>query len=231
MVQTIHLILVIFVLIKKKKNLNKKNEKGGFKQINDMEFDKHSGDSNKGISEHDLNIIEKLYVRNLYSREFNRILRLYGPMGLDEEGIELYQALMEAINSYKTPQNFLVHRFVKDDYLENVFNFKPSNALFNLTMIRKQIGTRKIEKGFMSCYMTNRHVVKGNIQLEIKIPKGTRAYITKNACESEIILPCNTVYEITGANLKSNFIQINATIINYDDNNMNLFSGLRRKYI
>ena len=47
-------------------------EKKGFKQINDREFEKHSNNSNIDISEHDLNIIETSYVRNQYSREFNR---------------------------------------------------------------------------------------------------------------------------------------------------------------
>ena len=138
---------------------------------------------------------------------------------------------MGVINSHKTPENFLVHRFVKNDYLESVFNFKPSNNIYlDYMMVRQQIGTRKVEKGFMSCYMTETHIVQGNIQLEIKIPKGTRAYITRNTDESEIILPCNTEYEITEANIKNNIIQINAVIINYDENNTDLFSSLIRPF-
>ena len=212
------------------KNSNfKKNKKKEYKQINNSEFKEHSNSSHIDIDKDDLDIIEKLYVQNNYSREFNRKLRMFGIMGLNEEDIKLYSALMGVINSHKTQQNFLVHRFVKDDYLESVFNFKPSGIVFNLMMIKQQIGTRKIEKGFMSCYMTDRHVVKGSIQLEIKIPKGTRAYITRNTLESEIILPCNTEYEITGAYIINNYIRINATIINYDEN-MNLFSGLSRKF-
>ena len=41
--------------------------------------------------------------------------------------------------------------------------------------------------------MTNNHVIERNIQLEIKIPKGTNAYITKNKDESEIILRNNII--------------------------------------
>jgi len=47
-------------------------------------------------------------------------------------------------------------------------------------MIKKQIGSRKIEKGLMSCYMTENHLIVRKILLEIKIPKGTNAYITRN---------------------------------------------------
>ena len=153
---------------------------------------------------------------------------------MNEEDIKLYDALMEAINSNKTSKNYLVHRFVNNDFLESVFGIFPShNIYYNLKMIRQQIGTRKIEKGFMSCYMTDKHVIEGNI-IEIKIPKGTRAYITKNQLESEIILACNTEYEITGANKIYNnnnnqIIQIDISIINLDENNNELFYNLLRK--
>ena len=232
-------LLVDFPIIKRVPS-NKSISSGGFipcivdesdesfKQINDTEFKTHSYYTHSDIPKPDLDIIERLYIKNQYSREFNRKLRMFGPMGLNEEDIKLYDALMGVINSHKTSENFLVHRFVKNDYLECVFNFKPSNIFFNLMMIRQHIGTRKVEKGFMSCYMTETHIVEGNIQLEIKIPKGTRAYITRNIIESEIILPCNTEYEITEASIKNNIIQINAIIINYDENNTDLKSSLLR---
>ena len=98
-------------------------------------------------------------------------------------------------------------------------------------MIKKQIGSRKIEKGLMSCYMTENHLIVRNIQLEIKIPKGTRAYITRNTEESEIILPCNTEYEVTGVEAINNIIKIYITIINYDENNSDLFSNLSKPNI
>ena len=121
---------------------------------------------------------------------------------------------------------------MRNDYLENVFNFKPSfDIYYNLMMIKSQIGSRKIEKGFMSCYMTENHFIVRNILLEIKIPKGTRAYITRNKEESEIILPCNTEYEVTGAEVINNIIKIYITIINYDENNSDLFSNLSRTHI
>ena len=45
-------------------------------------------------------------------------------------------------------------------------------------MIKQQIGIIKIEKAFMSCYMTEKHVIERNIKLEIKIPKGAKTYIS-----------------------------------------------------
>ena len=206
-------------------------ENDNFNQIDNKEFDRISHKTNSFVVKEDLNIIERLYVKNKNSQIFNNKLRMFGPMALDEEEIKLYNALMEAINSNRTEQNYLVHRFVKNDYLESVFNFKPTfNIYYNLMMIQQQIGSRKIEKGFMSCYMTDKHIIERNIKLEIKIPKGTRAYITRNKDESEIILPCNTEYEITGANIINiSIIQIYVNIINYDENNTDLFSNLLRK--
>ena len=83
----------------------------------------------------------------------------------------------------------------------------------------------------MSCYMTENYLIKRKIQLEIKVPKGTRAYITRNTEESEIILPCNTEYEVTGVEAINNNIKIYITIINYDENNSDLFFNLSRPNI
>ena len=191
-----------------------------FKQMTNKEFDKESRISHTNVENEDLKIIERYYTKNKNSQVFNNKLRMFGPMALSEEDIKLYNALMRAINSNRTKENYIVHRFVRNDYLENTFNFKPSfDIYYNLMMIKSQIGSRKIEKGFMSCYMTENHFIVRNILLEIKIPKGTRAYITRNKEESEIILPCNTEYEVTGAEVINNIIKIYITIINYDENN------------
>ena len=55
---------------------------------------------------------------------------------------------------------------------------------------------------------------RANILLEIQIPKGTNAYITKNKEESEIILNCNTEYQIMDAKIVNDIIQINISILN-----------------
>ena len=73
----------------------------------------------------------------------------------------------------------------------------------------------KIEKGFMSCAMTDKHILSGNVKLEIKIPKGTYACITRNVEGSEIILADNTKYQIFDAYLDfNNRIHIGVGILN-----------------
>ena len=172
-----------------------------FERINNIDFDRLSNISNSYVEEEDKDIIEKRYVKNPDSFRFNNILRTLGPNGLDINDFELFNALTNAINSYKTPQNFLVYRYVDNKYLENVFNFMPNGVYYNLSMIKKQIGSIKIEKGFMSCFMTDKHYIEREIKLKIKIPKGINAYITTNKDESEIILPNNTKYKILDANI------------------------------
>ena len=101
-----------------------------------------------------------------------------------------------------------------NQYLSSVFNFSPSEDIsFNLKKIKEHIGEIKIEKGFMSCYMTENHVIERNIKLEVSIPKGTNAYITQNKEESEIILNFNTEYQINDAKIINNIIQINISIL------------------
>ena len=65
----------------------------------------------------------------------------------------------------------------------------------------------------MSCFMSDKHIIERNIKLQIKVPKGTHAYITQNEDESEIILNCNTEYRISDAFMNNNIIQINACIL------------------
>ena len=65
----------------------------------------------------------------------------------------------------------------------------------------------------MSCAMTDKHIIEGKIKLQIKIPKGTHAYITENKEESEIILPNNIKYQILNAKLDNNIIIIDIGIL------------------
>ena len=204
-------------------NNNKVEE---FEQLDNVGFKKASEASHVEEVD-DLNVIEKDYVGTPNSFIINDILRKKGPTELDDEQFKLYNALTRAINNNKTEKNYLVHRYVDDAYLLNVFNFNPSNISYNLAMIRQQIGSIKIEKGFMSCFMTEKHFLERNILLEIKIPKGTRAYITRNIEESEIILPCNTEYKIMDAKIiNNNKIQIDILILNNESED--LFSTYKK---
>ena len=186
-----------------------------FSTLNDKEFDNVSRLANSFVGQKDRERIETFYIKTKNAFKINNILRTKGPSSLSDEDYKTYFALNQAINNYKTEEDYLVHRYVDNNYLKNVFNFNPSNDIaYNLNKIKEQIGTVKIEKGFMSCYMTNNHVIERNIQLEIKIPKGTNAYITKNKDESEIILRNNTEYQIMDAKIIINKIQINISILN-----------------
>ena len=92
-----------------------------FEQINNKEFNCLSNKTNSGIDKKDLNIIETLYVKNKNSQILNTKLRNFGPIAMNEEDIKLYDALMEEINFNKTSKNYLVYRFVNNDFLESVF--------------------------------------------------------------------------------------------------------------
>ena len=177
--------------------INNKDE--NFTQVSNFHQESELADS--FVETGDRDIIEERYLKNKDSFRFNNILRTVGPFGLDEKDLELFYALNNAINSYKTTENYLVFRYVDNEYLKHVFNFIPYDINYNLSMIRQQIGTIKIEKAFMSCYMTDRHVIEREIKLKVKIPKGINAYITRNEEESEIILPYNTEYKILDANI------------------------------
>ena len=186
-----------------------------FVSINDRKFDTLSVTANSHVEENVRSVIESNYIKNKKSFELNKILRTEGIPGLNDEDYETFFALTKAIQNYQTEEDYLVHRYVDNNYLKSVFNFDPTNDLeYNLKVIKEQINSIKVEKGFMSCFMTDKHIIERNVKLEIKIPKGTNAYITQNKEESEIILGCNTEYQIMDAKIVNNIIQIGISILN-----------------
>ena len=78
---------------------------------------------NSCINRNDKQIIEANYIKNNKSFKINKILRTEGFMGLDEEDYITFFALNKAINNYVTQEDYLVHRFVDNQYLSSVFNF------------------------------------------------------------------------------------------------------------
>ena len=47
---------------------------------------------------------------------------------------------MRAINANRTKENYSVHRFLRGDYFQSIFNFIPNeNIFYNLMMIKKDI--------------------------------------------------------------------------------------------
>ena len=201
-----------------KKNFETKD----FKKIDNEQFDTLSAISNVSVVVEDKSVIEGLYIGKENSRNINNILRTIGPSGLDKEDKLLYDTLNKVINEQKTENDYLAYRYVDYNYIQNVFNFTPiiNDDAYNLAQIKYQIGAIKVEKGFMSCAMTDNHIIEGKIKLQIKIPKGTHAYITENKEESEIILPNNIKYQILNAQLQGNTILIDIGILNKNVENI-----------
>ena len=195
----------------------KKIEKTNFKKLNDLEFINLSGVANSCVGNDDKKLINKEYIKSQKSFVINNILRTKGILGLNEEQYKLFYILNKVIKSLNTEEDYMAYRYVDNNYIKSVFLFNPTTDInYNISKIKEQIGTIKIEKGFMSCFMTNKHIIERNIILQIKIPKGTNAYITDNKDESEIILNCNTEYQILDALLyNKDIIQINVCIINH----------------
>ena len=187
-----------------------------FKTLTNNDFYKISGGYDLNVKKDDRDIIESKYIGNPNSFRINGILRTKGVQGLSKSDLKLYKTLNRVIKLQKTTEDYKVYRHVDNNYLINVLYITPSNNLFNtVNQIKKLKGIVKIEKGFMSFAMTDKHILSRNIKLEIKIPKGTYAYITRNILESEIILANNTRYQIFDAYLDfNNRIHINIGILN-----------------
>ena len=187
-----------------------------FKTLTNNDFYKISGGYDLNVKKDDRDIIESKYIGNPNSFRINGILRTKGVQGLSKSDLKLYETLNRVIKLQKTTEDYKAYRHVDNNYLINVLYITPSYNLFNtVNQIKKLKGIVKIEKGFMSCAMTDKHILSRNIKLEIKIPKGTYAYITRNIQESEIILANNTRYQIFDAYLDfNNRIHINIGILN-----------------
>ena len=178
-----------------------------FKSINNKEFTNLSIGYDIKVKEDDRDIIEKKYIGNPNSFRINEILRTKGVYGLTKSDKKLYNTLNRVIKIQKTTEDYKAYRYVDNKYLTNVLYITPSNNLiYTVNQIKKLKGIVKIEKGFMSCAMTDKHIIERNIKLDIKIPKGTYAYITRNLQESEIILANGTKYQILDAYLGYNKI-------------------------
>jgi len=189
-------------------------ENKSFVTLNNKEFGDLSCNSNILVQEEDKMLISNNYIQTKNAFKINNILRTEGYEGLSEENYKTFFALNKDIQNYKTKEDYMAYRYVDNNYLKDTFNFIPNNNInFNLQKIKEQIGSVKVERGFMSCFMTDRHVIEREILLEIKIPKGTNAYITQNTQESEIILKCNTEYQIMDAKIVKNIILINICIL------------------
>ena len=120
--------------------------------------------------------------------------------------------LDSAINKNTLNQNVLLTRNVGLDYLMSTLNLSPNdiqdiyNQIGNTNSYELMLKTlndrfknkKVIEDAFLSTSCNSSLNVFSNnpVRLEIKAPKGTKALVTKNFMESEVILGRGTKYTI-----------------------------------
>ncbi len=133
--------------------------------------------------------------------------------------------LDSAINKNTLNQNVLLTRNVGLDYLMSTLNLSP-NDIQNIYPSIKDESSYKADLKWLNDRFKNKKVIEdaflstsGNsslnvfsdkpVRLEIKVPKGTKALVTKNFMESEVILGRGTKYTIESVERfaidKSNF--------------------------
>lgn len=133
--------------------------------------------------------------------------------------------LDSAINKNTLNQNVLLTRNVGLDYLMSTLNLSP-NDIQNIYQSIKDESSYKAALKWLNDRFKNKKVIEdaflstsGNsslnvfsdkpVRLEIKVPKGTKALVTKNFMESEVILGRGTKYTIESVERfaidKSNF--------------------------
>lgn len=133
--------------------------------------------------------------------------------------------LDSAINKNTLNQNVLLTRNVGLDYLMSTLNLSP-NDIQNIYQSIKDESSYKADLKWLNDRFKNKKVIEdaflstsGNsslnvfsdkpVRLEIKVPKGTKALVTKNFMESEVILGRGTKYTIESVERfaidKSNF--------------------------
>lgn len=154
------------------------------------------------------------YINSSNARKLNGLLR-DGDV-LNAEYQEIADTLSTVIQRNTVPEDISTIRYVRQDALQSITGVeppKPSLKISNEEYFRKlnaipdQIskGRTYTEKGFLSVsgVSAKNVMVDKMVQLNIKIPKGTHAYITTNYKESEIILDRGTRLEITDARIEN----------------------------
>lgn len=143
------------------------------------------------------------YIATGNSFSINGILRKKGIESLNFKQKETFNTLSNIIDKNKTTQNIFATRRVALNYVRETFDFDLNKALSEenlVTEMKKFIGSEKVEKGFMSCSLTEKSMTDGNVLLNVYIPQGYPAFITENFEESEIILNHDTKYIIRDVN-------------------------------
>ena len=155
------------------------------------------------------------YINSSNARKLNGLLR--SGETLNAEYQEIADTLSAVIQRNIISEDISAIRYVRQDALQSITGVEPPKPSLKLSKeeyfrkfdaIPDQISKGHIytEKGFLSVSgVADKNVmVDKMVQLNIKIPKGTPAYITTNYKESEIILDRGTRLEITGARIENN---------------------------
>ena len=146
------------------------------------------------ISDDERKIINASYIGSSFSWNLNSKLRR--GERLKEEELLVKKVLQDVIKRNTTSENYICKKYIHYDYFEKNFGIYPSKL--NDKELEKQlechVGKILEEKGFMSCSMTDSHILNGEGVLNIYAHSGTRAFITDNVNETEIIFDCGTKY-------------------------------------
>ena len=153
------------------------------------------------------------YINSRNARIMNNMMRNNEPLPADYQNIA--NTLQKIIDKNTIPDDIIVVRYVKFDALESIAGVKAPIPTLKKTaaeyfkefdeipsLIEK--GHIYTEKAFLSTsgvFDNNVMQTKG-IQLNIKAPKGTPAYITTNNKESEIIFGKKTKLKIQEARIE-----------------------------
>lgn len=156
------------------------------------------------ISDIERKIINGSYIGSTFSWNLNSKLRKGEK--LKEEELLVKNTLQKVINKNKTSENYICKKYIHYDYIEKNFGIYPLKL--NDIELEKQldchVGEIIEEKGFMSCSMTDSHVINGEGVLNIYVHSETKAFITDNINETEIIFNCGTKYVFMNYIVNSN---------------------------
>ena len=192
--------------LKKKNNLEIKQEKqfnrNNYKTFVNSEVEKLS--KNQKISAKEKEIVYNSssgYIGTGNSFGINDILRKKTIDDLNFSQKETFNNLSSIIQKNTLSENVKAIRRVALNYVRDTFPIDINKSLNNNSLVDDLsafIGQEFTEKGFMSCSLTEKKMIDGNVELNVFIPKGKNAFITENYEESEIILNHNTKYILRG---------------------------------
>ena len=172
------------------------------------------------ISDTERKIINESYIGSTFSWNLNSKLRKGEK--LKEEELFVKKALQNVINKNNTSENYICKKYIHYDFIEKNFGIYPSKL--NDIELEKQldchVGEILEERGFMSCSMTDNHILSGEGVLNIYVHSGTKAFITDNINETEIIFDCGTKYVFMNYNVNSKSktrIILNVLILRVED--------------